>query len=309
MELAVDLLDLNTVMSGQFVFQLFIAAEADHVATQPAFQGKGGIDGLYPAVVDDGDTVTVFRLFHVVGGHEHGNADLFAQAVDVFPNGIAALRVQADGGLIQEQHLGIVQQAAGDLQAAFHAPGEGFHQGLAPVRQVDDLKHLLHALFQHRAGDVIEQAVELEILFCRQSIIQRWVLEDDADGAPHLGRVLDHIMPGQGGTATAGLEQGAEDLDGGRLARPIGADKAEHLTLADAEAHLIDRGKAIEFFAQPFNFDDVQASLLFCMFGIKVNICRFDNSLLAQAPLPAMMPIPEIRSQTHVCRHSSMLPT
>ena len=37
---------------------------------------------------------------------------------------VPRLRVEPDRGLVQEQHPGRVQQAAGDLQPALHAAGE-----------------------------------------------------------------------------------------------------------------------------------------------------------------------------------------
>ena len=43
--------------------------------------------------------------------------------------------VKADGRLVEEKHPGRVQQAAGDLQAAFHTAGIGGDHGVFAVLQ------------------------------------------------------------------------------------------------------------------------------------------------------------------------------
>src|SRR6266511_2454104 len=72
---------------------------------------------------------------HVVGGEEHGDRLTPPQLVQVGPDLAAGLRVEPDGGLVQEQHPWGVEQAARDLQAALHPAREGAHLAAAPLTE------------------------------------------------------------------------------------------------------------------------------------------------------------------------------
>ena len=63
-------------------------------------------------------------LLHQVGGHEDRRAGLLAQRAQALPHHPPRGRVEADGGLVEEQHRRAVEQRGGDLQAAQHPAGE-----------------------------------------------------------------------------------------------------------------------------------------------------------------------------------------
>src|SRR6266542_5375038 len=93
-------------------------AQGDAVLADARLQLVGRALHHDGAVVDDGDAVAVLRLVHVVGGEEHGDRLTPPQLVQVGPDLAAGLRVEPDGGLVQEQQPWGVEQAARDLQAA-----------------------------------------------------------------------------------------------------------------------------------------------------------------------------------------------
>ena len=77
------------------------------------------------AVIDDGDAVgDALGFLHVMRGEEDGDLLLFVEFLDVGPELVAGLRVQAERGLVEEDDLGRVQQAARDFQTPPHAAGE-----------------------------------------------------------------------------------------------------------------------------------------------------------------------------------------
>ena len=215
-----------------------------------ALERRGRVQGLDLAVVDDGDAVAVLGLVHVVGGHEDGDADLVAQRADVLPDGVARLRVEPDGRLVEEEHLGVVQQPAGDLQPALHAAGEGAHERMAPVGQPDDVEHVLDALLADAARDVVEHGVELQVLIGREPVVERGVLEDHADRLPHAGRLGGDVVAGQLGPAAGRPEQGREHVDGRALAGAVRAEEAEDLALVDLEIDGIDGPEGAEVLAE-----------------------------------------------------------
>ena len=93
------------------------------------------------------------------------------------------------------------------------------------------------------ARHAVRDRVQLQVLLGGQTIVQRRVLEDDADAAAHLRRRSDHVDAGQPRRPGGRLQQRAQDLDRRRLARAVGAEKAEDLAGADGKpdpAHGLD---------------------------------------------------------------------
>jgi hypothetical protein len=63
-------------------------------------------------------------LFHtVVRGVEEGFAALL-QRLEIFKDGVAALRIDTDRRLIEQEDLRIVKQSRGQVQAPLHASTE-----------------------------------------------------------------------------------------------------------------------------------------------------------------------------------------
>ena len=76
-------------------------------------------------LVQKGDVVTeLLQIREDVGGDEDGVVLLPGELVEQFQHLVPDDGVQAGGGLIQHQQLGIVGQGGGDGQLHFHAPGE-----------------------------------------------------------------------------------------------------------------------------------------------------------------------------------------
>ncbi len=71
------------------------------------------------AVHDHQAIAQLLGLVHVVG-RQHQRDPLGLQPVKAVPEGVAGLRVEARGGLVEEQQLGLVDQGPGDRQAPFH---------------------------------------------------------------------------------------------------------------------------------------------------------------------------------------------
>ena len=87
--------------------------EHDRALEQAALHLVGRADHRDPAVVDDADPVGLLGLLEVVRRQEDGRAVLVADVAQVVPQAAAADRVEARGGLVEEQHAGPVHQARG----------------------------------------------------------------------------------------------------------------------------------------------------------------------------------------------------
>ena len=140
------------------------------------------------------------------------------------------LRVEADRRLVEEQHPRRVQQTAGDLQAALHAAGVGGHRAPPAIPEPDHLEHLAQPRPERRLGHAVQVGVEAQVLLPRQVVVQRGVLEHQADVAAHGVPFGGDVVTRDPGGARSRVRQGAQDLDRGGLARPVRAEEAEGLS-------------------------------------------------------------------------------
>jgi hypothetical protein len=86
-----------------------------------------------PAVVHDRDAVAeLVGLLHVVRGQQDRLARRVELAEDL-PQREPALRVEAGGRLVEEQHGGPVQDRARHHEPLRHAAGQRVHRGLGPL--------------------------------------------------------------------------------------------------------------------------------------------------------------------------------
>ena len=77
-------------------------------------------------------------------------------------------RVETGGGLVKEQHLRAMNQAAGNLEPPAHAAGKRAHHAIAPVGEVDQLEQALQRIgLAASGGTVVIDATELEFIDVR----------------------------------------------------------------------------------------------------------------------------------------------
>ena len=88
-----------------------------------------------PAVVDDGDAVAeAFGLFHQVRRQKDGLA-AFADVTHQIPDGTPGLWIEPSGELIEEHHLGAIDECEGDEQPLFLPPRQRHKPGVPLARQ------------------------------------------------------------------------------------------------------------------------------------------------------------------------------
>ena len=86
----------------------------------------------FAAIHNHNATANVLDLFHVMACVNHGCA-LVAQAHNAVKDGIAALRINGHGGFVEEDELGLVRNAAGNVQAALQAARQFFRAHFAII--------------------------------------------------------------------------------------------------------------------------------------------------------------------------------
>ena len=148
LEVAVDLVHVVDAVElptggGQLVEGRGVAGQVHLVtATVRADERVGRALGDEVAVVDDADPVAQLGGFlHVVRRVEHGDAE----PSDRLEDGVAALRVDAHRGLVEDEQLGSVQQAGRHVGPPLHAARVGADAVLPPIGQSDQFERLADA--------------------------------------------------------------------------------------------------------------------------------------------------------------------
>ena len=104
------------------------------------------------AVVDDADAVAEFFDFgHDVAGKDDGFA-LFAAAADELDDVAGGEDVEAESGFVEDHDGGIVNDAACDGDALFHAGGEFVAACVLEFSDAEGLNELVTVFVAHEEG-------------------------------------------------------------------------------------------------------------------------------------------------------------
>ena len=208
------------------------------------------------SAVDKGQTVAVLRLVHVVGGHEDG-APFLGQGVQEVPESAPRDGVHAGCGFVQEEHLRLMENGARQGQPLAVSPGQVVRELFLVPSQARHLQDVLAPLAQPPPGDPVGAPVEVQVLPHRQVAVEAEVLGHVADATADPLRLTHDVEAEHRGVSRRGAQEAQQHADGGGLPRPVGSQEAENLPPANAEAHVIHGGEAVEFFGQPFGDDGI----------------------------------------------------
>ena len=123
-------------------------------------------------------------LFHVVGGKEDGDALLFVELLHVGPELVAGLRVEAEGGLIEEDDFRGVEEAARRFRRRRRIPPENCFTGSLRRSQSSKRRRSISERSPRslRGTEVEAGAVEVHVFPGGEFIVNAGILEDDAEG-------------------------------------------------------------------------------------------------------------------------------
>ena len=173
------------------------------------------------AVVHDHDArADLLDFLHVVARVHHGGA-LAVHILDAFEDGVAALRVHGHGRLVEEDELGLVRDAACDVQATQQAAREFPRAELLVVLQADERDGLVNKVAALRAVVHIQRAEVVDVLAHGQLLEHGHVLRHDADPALQIVAGRAHGLAEQLDSALVVGQQLQDAVDGGGLARPV----------------------------------------------------------------------------------------
>ena len=169
-------------------------------------------------------------------GQQHRLAGC-SQRLDRRPQLAGADRVDADRRFVEEHHLGIVQEAARDVQALAHAARVALDPLALTSAQPDQLQQLRDASLPRARRHAVELGEIAQVVERRDPLVGTAVAaEHIADAAPHLTRLLDHVHAEHAGAAGGRDQKRDQHLDGRGLTGAVRPEQPEQFTLADLEA-------------------------------------------------------------------------
>lgn len=211
--------------------------------------------GDHRAAVDDRDAVGERVGLLQVVRDEHDRGPVRAQGSHLVPEIRAVLRVQTAGRLVEEEHLGPVDDAECDVQAAALAARVGAGDAVDELAERQQFDQLVGAAGGLLGAHPVQLRLQVQVLTTGGGQVGAAELADVADPATHLVRAASDVDPGDLGAAPVDRQQRRQHPHRGRLPRPVGTEQTEDLAGADGEvdaAHRLHRAApACEGLAQP----------------------------------------------------------
>src|SRR5262249_36113924 len=116
------------------------------------------------------------------------------QLVEHLPNTFPALRVHADGRFIKQDDLWLMQDAASNVESAFHAAGETLDRFIGPVREPGPGQGGRHLFRQRGAAEAVKRAEDFKVLPCREQRIEGNLLWNDAKQSTKVAcRAIEYL--------------------------------------------------------------------------------------------------------------------
>ena len=223
--------------------------EVVHVADEVGDEGRGrpvvdlGGRGelVDPARVHDGDAVGHrHRLLLVVRDHDEGDADVALDPLELDLHGLAQLEVEGAERLVEQQHLRVHDERAGQRDALLHAARELRRLGLLAPGEAHELERLVGLLVAllladlallEAVGDVVEHRHVREQRVGLEHGVDVALVRRDADGRAAVDLDL----------ALRRLVEAGDHAQRGRLAAAGRAEQGEELARAHVEIDRVDR--------------------------------------------------------------------
>ena len=123
------------------------------------------------------------------------------------------------------------------------------------MRQIEQIENLADDLLAIGARDLVSDREEVEELPDFHSVINAEVVRHEPDHPAHRHRLGGDRKTGDAPFAGRGPQERRQESDRRALARAIGPDESEDLTLADCEAQIVDRDEVTIAFGEVDHLD------------------------------------------------------
>ena len=212
-------------------------------------------DLLEPATVHDRDLVGDLHRLLLVVRHEDGrDVDDVVEAGEPLAQLGADACVERAERLVEEEHLWLRRERAGEAHALPLAAGELGRVALPEALELDEMQELLDALADLRLRPLPHLEPERDVVAHGHVLERRVVLEDEADAAL-LRREPGRVVPGDEDLPGVGRLEPRDDPEQRRLARAARPEQRRQRSARNGERHVVDRGEVAEVLGDVANLD------------------------------------------------------
>ncbi len=160
--------------------------------------------------------------------------------------------VEAVHGLVEDEQLGVPEQAGGDAQTLAHAHGVLRHLVVGPMQDADALERRVDAALGRR---LTRRGEDLQVLAAGQVAVEAGLVDDGPDpGQGHVTVSGDGVAE-KGHRAGVGVGQSQQHPDQRGLAGAVRAEVAEGAAAGDEELDVVDGDVLAESLGQPVGLD------------------------------------------------------
>src|ERR1017187_9596882 len=167
--------------------------------------------------------------------------------------------IEAAGGGVVEDEVGVRDDGTGDGDAAAHASGDLRRELCDCLLQLDELERLDDAAVGVIFGNMLFVEAVGDVVFDVDGVEEGGLLEDHADvGAQRVEVALGHggdLLAEDADGAGVGFEQAVGEFEQHRLAAAGGAKDDEGLATIDGEGDVLEHGSDVEGDGDVFELD------------------------------------------------------
>ena len=190
-----------------------------------SYTSVGAADLFDAALVQDRDPVGHVERLGLIVGHQHGgHVHLVVQAAQPRPQIFADLGVERTERFVQEQHLRVHRESAGERHALALPAGELTGVTGLEAGEADDLEQVVDLLLDLRLGSLADLQPETDVVPHGEVLERGVVLEHEPDAAT-LGRHTGDVLPLDRDGAGVRLIEARDGPKQGGLPRPAGAEQ------------------------------------------------------------------------------------
>ncbi len=210
---------------------------------------RGALGGDHAVVHHDQPVAQLLGLVHVVGGEDQRHAALLEPEQPV-PDDVPGLRVEAGGGLVQDEDVRVVDEAPGDGQAALHPARQRVDLVPGPLGELDEVEQLVGPLVDQLARQAEVASVDQHVLPHGELVVERVLLGNDPEAGADRRPIFHRVTTEDAKITTCRRRYAAEHAHGGGLPGPVRAEEAERFTLEKIKVDPVHRGEAAESLRQ-----------------------------------------------------------
>ncbi len=178
-----------------------------------------------------------------------------AEVADELADLADLVRVEAVGGLVEDEQFGIVDEGIGQADALAVAFREGLDHLAAHAVEAAGVDDLADAAAGVAVAEALELGAEFQVFPDAHVLVERDVFRHVADFAAGLDGLAEDVEAGDGGGAGGGRQVAGEHPQGGGFARAVGAEEADDFAAGHGKGDAADRFVAGVSFGELRDFD------------------------------------------------------